>query len=105
MPLTVTSEFTEQVAKITLVGELDMYTAPLLQAELEKAAAFHPKHLVLMCAALTFLASAGVRMLVMARQKIGGDLKTFVIAPTEKVLGTLKSTGLTRAVTVADSYP
>ena len=105
MALTVTHEFADQVSTITLVGELDASTAPAFQAELEKAANRHPKHLVLRCAGLTFMASAGVRMLIFARQKIAGGVETHVIAPQQQVLETLKRTGMIQAVTIADSYP
>jgi anti-anti-sigma factor len=105
MALIVTHEFANQVSTIVLVGELDASTAPAFQAELEKAAHQHLKHLVLMCAGLTFMASAGVRMLIFARQKIAGGVETFVIAPHEQVLETLKRTGMIQAVTIADSYP
>ena len=105
MPLTITYEFADQVTKITLAGELDASTAPAFQTELEKAAKDHPKHLVLLCAGLTFMASAGVRMLIFARQKIAGGVQTYVIAPQEQVLDTLKRTGMSQAVTIADSYP
>jgi len=105
MALTLTYEFANQVSTITLVGELDASTAPAFQAELEKAANQHPKHLVLRCAGLTFMASAGVRMLIFARQKIAGGVETHVIAAQEQVLETLKRTGMIQAVTIADSYP
>ncbi len=105
MSLTVTHVFANEVSTITLVGELDASTAPAFQAELEKAAQQHPKHLVLSCAGLTFMASAGVRMLIFARQKIAGGVETHVIAPQEQVLETLKRTGMIQAVTIAESYP
>jgi anti-anti-sigma factor len=105
MPLTVTHEFADQALKITLDGELDAGTAPALQAVLEKAAGQRPQRVVLYCAGLTFMASAGVRMLIFARQKIGGGVRIHVIAPQQQVLDTLKRTGMLQAVTVADSYP
>jgi len=104
MALTVTQEIADNVSKITLVGELDASTSPLFQAELEKAALQHPKRLVLFCSGLTFMASAGVRMLIFARQRIGGGVETYVIAPQAQILDTLKRTGLMQAVTVADTY-
>ena len=104
MPLTVTHEFADQVSKITLVGELDASTAHLFQAELEKAANQHPKHLVLFCAGLTFMASAGVRMLIFARQKIAGGVETHIIAPQQQVLDTLKRTGMIQAVTISNEW-
>jgi len=105
MALTVTQEFTNQVSKITLVGDLDASTAPAFQAELEKTAIQKPRHLVLFVAGLAFMASAGVRMLIFARQRIGAGVEIHIIAPRAQVLDTLKRTGVIQSVTIQDSYP
>lgn len=105
MALTVTQEFTGQVSKITLVGDLDASTAPEFQAELEKAVTQKPRQLVLFVEGLAFMASAGIRMLIFARQKMGAGVEIHIIAPQAQVLDTLKRTGMIQSVTIQDSYP
>ncbi len=94
----------EGVAEITLAGELDAASAPLFQAELEKAAALKPKWLVLLVKDLEFMASAGIRMLIFAKQKMGTGVDVYVIAPQESILDTLKRTGLLHSVIVQNEF-
>jgi anti-anti-sigma factor len=104
MPLTVTQTMTGSVARITLSGELDASTAPQFQTELEKAAAAKPKRLVLLVKDLSFMASAGVRMLIFAKQKMGAGTDVYMIACQEQILETLKRTGLLHSLIVQDEY-
>jgi anti-anti-sigma factor len=94
----------EDAAEITLAGELDASSAPLFQAELEKAAALKPKRLVLLVKDLDFMASAGIRMLIFAKQKMGPTVDVYVIAPQEPILDTLRRTGLLYSVIVQNEY-
>jgi anti-anti-sigma factor len=105
MALTVTTNISDQATEITLAGELDAATAPLFQAELEKAAASKPRHLVLRVRNLEYMASAGVRMLIFAKQKLGRGVDVYVIAPQESVLETIRRTGLQNSLIVQDEYP
>jgi anti-anti-sigma factor len=104
MALTVVLATKADVAEITLAGELDASTAPLFQAELEKAAALKPSRLVLLVKELTFMASAGVRMLVFAKQKMGPQVAVYVIAPQQPILDTLRRTGVLHSVIVQTEY-
>jgi anti-anti-sigma factor len=104
MVLNVAQQLTGRVAKITLAGELDAGTAPLFQAELEKAVAEKPTRLVLLARDLSFMASAGVRMLIFAKQKMAPGAELYVIAPQQQVVDTLKRTGLIHSVIIQDEY-
>jgi anti-anti-sigma factor len=104
MALSLTLVAREGIAEITLAGELDSASAPLFQAELEKAAALMPRRLVLMVAALDFMASAGIRMLIFAKQKMGRQVDLYVIAPQEPILETLRRTGLLHSLIVQTDY-
>jgi anti-anti-sigma factor len=104
MALSVVLAARAEVAEITLVGELDAATAPLFQAELEKAAALKPRHLVLLVKELEFMASAGIRMLIFAKQKMGRGVGVYVIAPQEPILDTLRRTGLLHSVIVQTEF-
>ena len=105
MALTVVSVTNADVVEITLVGELDGATAPLFQAELEKAAPLKPRRLVLLVKELAFMASAGIRMLIFAKQRMGPSVDVYVIAPQEPIMDTLKRTGLLHTVIVQTEYP
>ncbi len=104
MALSVTLEMKAEAAEITLVGELDASSAPLFQAELEKAAALKPRWLVLRVKDLEFMASAGIRMLIFAKQKMGAKVDVYVIAPQEPILETLQRTGLLHSVIVQNEF-
>ena len=56
---------------IDVIGELDLATAPQLQAYLVEKTAPRPVHVVLDLRGVTFLAAYGLGLLVVARQ--GGD--------------------------------
>jgi anti-anti-sigma factor len=104
MALTVALTTREDAAEITLAGELDASTAPLFQAELERAAAAKPRRLVLQLKDLEFMASAGIRMLLFAKQKLGPKVPVYVIAPQEPILETLRRTGFVHSVIVQQQY-
>ncbi len=95
----------ESAALITLAGELDASTAPLFRDEIEKAAVNHPQRLVLILKDLEYMASAGLRVLIFARQKMGSDVDIYIISPQEQVLSTLEKTGFLYSVIVQDMYP
>ena len=93
-----------EVAEITLAGELYAGTAPLFEAELDKAVARKPKRLVLFMSKLGFMASIGVREILLAKQKLGKEADIYVIAPQEQILDTIKRTGLERSLIVQSEY-
>jgi anti-sigma B factor antagonist len=55
---------------ISLSGELDMASAPLLQAALEKAETDTPRALVLDLRELDFMDSTGLRIILWARERL-----------------------------------
>ena len=105
MPFDVTSGVTEGVARITLSGELDAGSASRFKQSIESVLPASPKRLVLFTKDLTFMASAGLRVLIFARQKLGDDVTIVVVAPQESILDTLQKTGFHHSVQVVASYP
>lgn len=76
--------------RIVLVGELDLHTAPLLEAELTRA----PSGTVeVELSEVTFIDSSGLRVLVAERQKRGPD-GLVLRAPSAVVRRLLEVTGL-----------
>lgn len=101
MAFTATLEKTsEATAKITLSGELDASTAPTFKTEVENATASPVQRLVLDMKDLEYMASAGLRVLIYAKQKIGMDTDLYVVGPQEPVLDTLTKTGFASSVYV-----
>ncbi len=108
MAFTATLEIIDDVAKITLVGELDAATAPILKVEVEKAAEKQVKRLVLLAQELEYMASAGLRVLLFSKQKmdkIGTGVDIYVVGAQEFILDTLEKTGFAQSVIIVDEYP
>jgi anti-anti-sigma factor len=97
-------ETTNDVAKIALSGELDASTASTFKEAVEKASAAHVKRLVLMMQDLDYMASAGLRVLIFAKQKMGAESDIYVVAPQELVKETLEKTGFIESVILVDEY-
>ena len=104
MSLDIKSELVGTSAQITLIGELDGSTAPQLRTIVDEALAKSPSNLVLKVAELTFMASAGLRVLIFAKQR-SPDLKIYVVQPQEPILDTLHKTGFYQGVYVVDQAP
>ena len=99
-----TLQMGEGVAKITLKGELDASSAEQFRATIEEASAQHPKRVVLFVHDLSFMASAGLRVLVFAKQKMGADVAVYMIGCQEPVLSTLQMSGFHQSVYIQDTY-
>jgi anti-anti-sigma factor len=97
-------ETNNTIAKITLSGELDASTALEFKAKIEEAASQKPKQLVLMMQDLEYMASAGLRVLIFAKQKMGANVDIYAIAPQELVLDTIEKTGFHHSIIIQDFY-
>ena len=97
-------EIVNSVAKITLSGELDAAVAPDFKKAVEEAAGGKPKRLALIMHDLSYIASAGIRVFIFAKQKMGADTDIFVIGAQEQVRETLEMTGMTYSIQLMDAY-
>lgn len=104
MALTVTSEMTNGIARVTLAGELDAASAGAFRAAIDKVAAEKPRRLVLLMAGLEYMASAGLRTLVFAKQKMGAAVDIYCIGVRDPVRETIEMTGFHHSVTMLDTY-
>lgn len=91
-------------ATITLAGELDAAAAPQFKEAIEKVAEAKPQRLILLMDQLEFMASAGLRVLIFARQKMGAGVSLYVIGSRGPVLNTLKMSGFHHSVYLQDTY-
>jgi anti-anti-sigma factor len=93
----------KRVAVITISGRVDSVTAEEFESELVQTIDSGFNNLVLDLAAVDFLSSAGLRVLVTNRKKVasaGGDIR--IAQPSEQVIETLEITGLN---TLFTTYP
>ncbi len=104
MAFNATLETTNDIAKITLSGELDRKVASLFQEQVEKAASQEVKRLVLMIQDLEYMASAGLRVLIFAKQKMGADVDVYLVGAQELVADTIRNTGFDQSVFMLDQY-
>ncbi|MDD4872496.1 MAG: STAS domain-containing protein [Kiritimatiellae bacterium] len=104
MALNISMDVNNGVAKIVLEGEVDASVSDKFKEAVEKAARQKPNRLVMFMDKLTFMASAGLRILIFAKQKMGADVNIYVIGASGPVLNTLKMSGFDRSVYVQASY-
>ncbi len=94
----------DHIAKITLIGSLDASSAPRFKEVIEEAAVQSPTKLVLLMDSLDFLASAGLRVLIFAKQKMGAGVDIYVVGSQGPVLATLEMSGFHHSVYIQETY-
>ena len=104
MAFSATTTIDSSIAKITLSGELDGNMAPLFQREVEKAATQQVKRVVLLMSNLDYISSAGLRVLVFAKQKMGAGVDLYMIGAQQQVKDTIQMTGFDRSIIALDAY-
>lgn len=90
---------------ITLAGELDASVAGEFRQAIEQVAEQKPEKLVLFVSGLQFMASAGLRVLVFAKQQMGREVSIYVVGASGPVLNTLQMSGFDQSVYLQESYP
>lgn len=102
MPFSVSVTTAADIATIELSGELDASSAPAFHDTIEKAAAAGVSQVAIRAHGLTYMASAGLRSLVFARQKMGDDVRITVTGASAPVARTIRQAGFDRSVTLID---
>lgn len=104
MAFNVTLELTDGIAKISLAGELDASVAGQFKDAVEQAAQAQASKLVLLLSELEYMSSAGLRVLIFAKQKMGAGVDIYVVGAQEQVISTLEKTGFHHSVIVQDVF-
>ncbi|HEX7022067.1 MAG TPA: anti-sigma factor antagonist [Trueperaceae bacterium] len=104
MPFQADLKIESHIAIITLTGELDAQAASNLRERIEEASTHQPRKLVFVVRDLSFLASAGLRTLVFARQKMHADVDVYIVGAHGAVTQTIELTGFHHSVTMLDDY-
>jgi anti-anti-sigma factor len=92
------------IAKITLAGELDASVAQEFRDKVDLAAGKGAKRLVLIMDDLEYMASAGLRSLIFAKQKMGTGVDIYVVGAQDPIIDTLTMTGFHHSVIMLDEY-
>ena len=89
---------------VTVVGEVDTFTAPVLRSSLDSQLEQSPRELIIDLAGVQFLGSAGLAVLVETQKAARSrDVALRLIATTRAVTRPLEVTGLIDLFTIADS--
>jgi anti-anti-sigma factor len=104
MAFNATLETISDTAKITLSGELDASTAPSFKEEVEKVASQNVKKLVLLVKDLDYMSSAGLRVFIFAKQKMGAAVDIYIVGANEMVMDTIEKTGFHHSIFVLNEY-
>jgi anti-anti-sigma factor len=99
-PLGVTVQRYQDALVVVVVGEVDMHTAPTLSAGLDFALTRVPELLVVDLSGVTFLASAGLSLLVAAHQQ-AGELR--VVASAQAIIRPIQITALDTLLSIYSS--
>jgi anti-anti-sigma factor len=97
-------EMVDVIAKITLSGELDAATAPAFRAVVEEAVGQDARRLVLLMNDLEYMASAGLRVLIFAKQKMEADADVYIVGAQKPVYETITMTGFHHGVIMLEEY-
>jgi len=101
MPIQLKSYSKGNSGCVVLSGELDAGAAGEVRVVVEQVLATKPGKLVLYVEQLTFMACAGLRILIFAKQK-QPDVKIYLIKPQAVVVETLKKTGFYESVYILE---
>jgi anti-anti-sigma factor len=103
MAFSLLTEKRDRVAVITLTGELDASVAGQLRDAVEKVAGTDAQRLVLDMTHLDYMASAGLRGLVFAKQKMSA-VDIYIVGAHEAEFETIEMTGFQHSVFMLDTY-
>src|SRR5215212_3787076 len=99
-----TSTGEEGSVTVTVVGEVDTFTAPVLRSSLDTQLEQSPRELVIDLSGVQFLGSAGLAVLVETQKAARArEVELRLIATTRAVTRPLEVTGLIDLFTIADS--
>lgn len=104
MDLSVTSREQGGRTIVTVSGEIDVYTAPVLREKLNELVGEGQHHLVVDMEGVDFLDSTGLGVLVGGLKKVRQhDGSLHLVCTSEKILKVFRITGLTKVFPIHDS--
>ncbi|MCX5697785.1 MAG: STAS domain-containing protein [Candidatus Omnitrophica bacterium] len=97
-------ELSGNIAKLTLVGRLDATNAAVFQEELKKISGQQVTKVVFFAKDLEYIASAGLRVMIFAKQKLCQDAQVYLVGAQEAVLNVVKMSGLDTFMAIQDTF-
>ena len=98
-----TSSDADGTVTVTVVGEVDTFTAPVLRASLDTQLELQPEELVIDLCGVQFLGSAGLAVLVETQKSARSrEVGLKLVASTRAVTRPLEVTGLIDLFTIVD---
>ena len=85
---------------VDLIGRLDATVAPKLHEEMAKLQGGDIKKVTFNVKELEYIASAGLRVIIFAKQKLGADTQIFMKDVNEDVKQVIEMTGCDNFVTI-----
>ncbi len=104
MGLVLSTEIDNKNARLTIEGDVDTSTAGQFMKEIEKITQSKPEKLIMFVENLKFMSSAGLRVIIFAKQKLGAEASIYLVRPQEQIVDTLQKTGFHHSVHIVDSY-
>jgi anti-sigma B factor antagonist len=101
-PITTSVEHRDGVTVLAVGGEIDLVTAPSFDKAINDVLADDPASLVIDLSEVTFLASAGLQLLVATNERIGGSTGFAVVAEGPSTSRPIELTDLDK---IFDLYP
>lgn len=96
-------EHVQETLTITLSGKLDTNSAPPLMDELNQYIGKAIHTVIFDARALSYISSAGIRVVVFAKQKLGEGLTLRFVGTAPEVKDVFEMTGLTDFITFVDA--
>lgn len=104
MTFTAVLKMTDDTAKLTFSGELDASTAPLAMEKVEEALAQGVSSIVMLLQDLEYMASAGLRVLIVAKNRLKSEGTLYLVGTQDVVLDTIQKVGFHHSVTLLDEH-
>jgi anti-sigma B factor antagonist len=101
-PISTSLRYRDAVSVVTVGGEIDLATAPVVEGAIDQALAGQPEALVIDLSSVTFLSSTGLRMLIETQHVVAGKARLAVVADSP---ATSRPILLMQLNTVIDVYP
>ena len=97
-------KYDNEVAEISLSGQLSAANVTEFSDEMKSLVGKPIKRLVFYTQDLEYIASAGLRVIIFLKQKIGEQAEIYFIGGQEAVVEVLEMSGLDNFLRIQDSY-
>jgi anti-sigma B factor antagonist len=99
-PITTSVALRDGVAVLSVGGDIDLATAPVLEAAIAQVTAGNPRSVIIELSAVDFLASTGLRILVAAQEMVSKSAGFAVVANSPATSRPIQLTGLAEVLSV-----